>query len=188
MVYDYMKRFCDICAEASNEIDSIRLARLIGQLEILSEICATTYTLPSLCDNLALEVVKQKERLEGLLVTPAIVESAIEPIAVEPEPKIFYKQEYVRCGKEKCRKCGVARVGHGPYWYAYTFTQGQSHKRYVGLNLPQDLPPDRVVVRYALPLKDAEGEALSCKQDCNQECTANGGSTTEPCCRVARTS
>lgn len=172
-----MKRFCDLCAEASKEIDSLQLARLIGKLEILAEICTETYALPSLCESLKQEVVRQKERLESL-VLPASTETETETLVeTVPTPKIFYKQEYVRCGKEKCRKC-ADRIGHGPYWYTYTFTNGQSRKRYVGLNLPENLPTERTVVRYATPLKLEE---TANTRPCGIECEANCEPGGKPC-------
>jgi hypothetical protein len=60
--------------------------------------------------------------------------------------KVTYRQEHVRCGKERCRSCP-----HGPYWYAYWKEEGRTRSRYIGRHLPgqpadpvvPDLPPRR---------------------------------------------
>src|SRR5205823_11286396 len=52
--------------------------------------------------------------------------------------KITYRQQYTRCGKERCRKCKEG-VGHGPYWYAYWSENGRTVSKYVGIHLPSDI-------------------------------------------------
>ncbi len=54
-------------------------------------------------------------------------------------PKLTYRQEHVRCGKDACRTCP-----HGPYWYAYWKEDGRTRKRYVGRHLPGE-PLEAVV-------------------------------------------
>jgi predicted ATPase/DNA-binding SARP family transcriptional activator len=49
--------------------------------------------------------------------------------------KITYRQQYTRCGKERCRKCREGQ-GHGPYWYAYRSEKGRTVSKYVGIHLP----------------------------------------------------
>nr|MBA2394979.1 AAA family ATPase [Ktedonobacteraceae bacterium] len=49
--------------------------------------------------------------------------------------KVTYRQQYTRCGKQRCRKCREG-VGHGPYWYAYWSEKGRTISKYVGANLP----------------------------------------------------
>src|SRR5437016_6180176 len=49
--------------------------------------------------------------------------------------KITYRQQYTRCGKERCRKCREGE-GHGPYWYAYWSEKGRTVSKYVGRQLP----------------------------------------------------
>ncbi len=50
----------------------------------------------------------------------------------EPPPeRKTYRQEYVRCGKERCKRCADG-AGHGPYWYAYWSEKGRTKKRYIG--------------------------------------------------------
>lgn len=44
---------------------------------------------------------------------------------------VSYRQEYVRCGKERCTTCP-----HGPYWYAYWKEDGRSRSQYIGRHLP----------------------------------------------------
>src|SRR5450759_1884848 len=56
--------------------------------------------------------------------------------------KVTYRQQYTRCGKERCRKCKEG-VGHGPYWYAYWSENGRTISKYVGIRLPEDLAIER---------------------------------------------
>ncbi|MFW5933165.1 MAG: hypothetical protein ACOCT8_00375 [Actinomycetota bacterium] len=53
-------------------------------------------------------------------------------------PKLSYRQEWVRCGKDTCGSCP-----HGPYWYAYWKQDGRTRKRYIGRHLPGQ-PMERV--------------------------------------------
>lgn len=70
-----------------------------------------------------------------------------EPRVQAGPRKVSYRQEYVRCGKDRCRTCP-----HGPYWYAYWKEEGRTRSRYIGRHLPgeapvpvvPDLPPRRV--------------------------------------------
>lgn len=48
----------------------------------------------------------------------------------------YLRQEYAKCGKERCKKCTEGQ-GHGPYWYRYTYKRGGGHRReYVGKEKP----------------------------------------------------
>jgi hypothetical protein len=47
------------------------------------------------------------------------------------QPRVSYREEHVRCGKEGCGRCP-----HGPYWYAYWKEDGRTRKQYVGRHLP----------------------------------------------------
>jgi hypothetical protein len=61
---------------------------------------------------------------------------------------VLHQQEYVRCGKRRC-KCNVG-VLHGPYWYSYHWVKRKKRRRklgdpagrwisrYVGKELPGD--------------------------------------------------
>ncbi len=50
---------------------------------------------------------------------------------------VIYRQQYVRCGKERCRRCPPQGPGHGPYWYGYYWDYRQRTKSfYVGKRLP----------------------------------------------------
>jgi hypothetical protein len=160
-MYDYMERFCTIAAKGASEEDPLILSRLIGQLEILAEMCSSNYKLEGLCETLANEMLKLQEKLDKL----------VKP----PEPKTVYKQEYVRCGKENCNKC-AHQQWHGPYWYAYKFAEGQSKKRYIGLKLPEGLKEGQAEVRYATPLATTE--------PCRQKCALDNGEIKEPCCKL----
>src|ERR1019366_3508550 len=52
--------------------------------------------------------------------------------------KVTYRQQYTRCGKQRCRKCREG-TGHGPYWYAYWSEKGRTVSKYVGVQLPADI-------------------------------------------------
>jgi hypothetical protein len=49
-------------------------------------------------------------------------------------PRVSYRQQQVRCGKEGCTRCP-----HGPYWYAFWREGGRSRSRYVGKKLPAEV-------------------------------------------------
>ncbi|MBW3577519.1 MAG: hypothetical protein KY462_07230 [Actinobacteria bacterium] len=59
--------------------------------------------------------------------------------ASAPTAKVTYRQEHVRCGKDRCRSCP-----HGPYWYAYWREDGRTRSQYIGRHLPGQ-PPTPVV-------------------------------------------
>ena len=52
--------------------------------------------------------------------------------------KVTYRQQYTRCGKDRCRKCKEG-AGHGPYWYAYWSENGRTVSKYIGIHLPADV-------------------------------------------------
>src|SRR5258708_247088 len=52
--------------------------------------------------------------------------------------KVTYRQQYTRCGKERCRKCREG-AGHGPYWYAYWSANGRTISKYIGIQAPPEL-------------------------------------------------
>lgn len=69
--------------------------------------------------------------------------------------KVTYRQQYTRCGKQRCRKCKEG-AGHGPYWYAYWSENGRTISKYIGIHAPADLdaskqemisPPERASAR-----------------------------------------
>ncbi len=62
--------------------------------------------------------------------------------------KVTYRQQYTRCGKERCRKCREG-PGHGPYWYAYWSENGRTISKYIGAHLPPDLEHEQQ--RRSLP-------------------------------------
>jgi DNA-binding SARP family transcriptional activator len=61
--------------------------------------------------------------------------------------KITYRQQYTRCGKERCRKCKEG-AGHGPYWYAYWSENGRTISKYIGIHPPPDLERDAQNAAY----------------------------------------
>jgi hypothetical protein len=69
--------------------------------------------------------------IRGLL----LARDAEDPDVIAPGPaakgKVTYRQERVRCGRERCSRCP-----HGPYWYAYWREGGRLRSRYIGKQLP----------------------------------------------------
>lgn len=49
--------------------------------------------------------------------------------------KVTYRQQFTRCGKQRCRKCKEG-AGHGPYWYAYWSANGRTISKYIGIHPP----------------------------------------------------
>ena len=49
--------------------------------------------------------------------------------------KVTYRQQFTRCGKQRCRKCKEG-TGHGPYWYAYWSENGRTISKYIGIHPP----------------------------------------------------
>ncbi len=49
--------------------------------------------------------------------------------------KVTYRQQFTRCGKQRCRKCREG-AGHGPYWYAYWSENGRTVSKYIGIDAP----------------------------------------------------
>lgn len=55
---------------------------------------------------------------------------------------VSYRQQYVRCGKDRCRKCPPHGPGHGPYWYGFYWDYRQRTRSfYVGKHLPPGVEP-----------------------------------------------
>lgn len=52
--------------------------------------------------------------------------------------KVTYRQQFTRCGKQRCRKCREGE-GHGPYWYAYWSEKGHTVSKYIGTHLPDEV-------------------------------------------------
>jgi len=59
--------------------------------------------------------------------------------------KVTYRQQFTRCGKERCRKCKEGS-GHGPYWYAYWSVNGRTVSKYIGTNLPEAVKQEQLAV------------------------------------------
>ncbi len=58
------------------------------------------------------------------------------------QSKITYRQQFTRCGKQRCRRCKDGE-GHGPYWYAYWSEKGRTVSKYIGVSLPQEIVAER---------------------------------------------
>ena len=59
--------------------------------------------------------------------------------------KVTYRQQFTRCGKQRCRKCKEGS-GHGPYWYAYWSENGRTVSKYIGAVLPEQLQKKKLQV------------------------------------------
>ncbi|GCE16555.1 DUF6788 family protein [Dictyobacter kobayashii] len=57
--------------------------------------------------------------------------------------KVTYRQQFTRCGKERCRKCKEGS-GHGPYWYAYWSVNGRTVSKYIGTDLPESVKQEQL--------------------------------------------
>ena len=53
-----------------------------------------------------------------------------------PDQRITYSQQFRRCGRAACPRCGQGLPGHGPYWYAYWREEGRLRSRYIGKQAP----------------------------------------------------
>jgi DNA-binding SARP family transcriptional activator/Flp pilus assembly protein TadD len=71
--------------------------------------------------------------------------------------KVTYRQQFTRCGKERCRKCKEG-AGHGPYWYAYWSVNGRTVSKYIGIHLPGNL---EIETREALPRQQSPTAAAT---------------------------
>ncbi len=61
------------------------------------------------------------------------------------QSKITYRQQFTRCGKQRCRRCRDGE-GHGPYWYAYWSEKGRTVSKYIGVSLPPEIVAARETI------------------------------------------
>ena len=93
---------------------------------------------PDLID--AVRDLDEHELRRLLMVGRARLERHGVPIA-GVEPKVRFRQQLVKCGKENCTRCP-----HGPYWYAYWNEDGRRRSSYLGKLEEDELPDDGSVV------------------------------------------
>lgn len=64
--------------------------------------------------------------------------------------RVTYEQVKKSCGKRGCRKCGGARLEHGPYWYRAEWDADGRKKRtiYIGKELPSDAEDALLAKRF----------------------------------------
>ncbi len=77
--------------------------------------------------------------------------------------KVTYRQQFTRCGKQRCRKCKEG-AGHGPYWYAYWSVNGRTVSKYIGKHLPEDAEIETktsALVQTPSPVDDAANNPRS---------------------------
>ena len=70
-------------------------------------------------------------RLQMLIRGLLVEDDPSEPGGADRVPKVTFRQQLVRCGKQGCATCP-----HGPYWYAYWREDGRMRSRYIGKTLP----------------------------------------------------
>jgi DNA-binding SARP family transcriptional activator/Tfp pilus assembly protein PilF len=87
--------------------------------------------------------------------------------------KITYRQQYTRCGKERCRKCKEG-TGHGPYWYAYWSENGRTISKYIGIHPPAQSESDRQAV-----IEAGSGKKSTSSQATNHTSRANQATITD---------
>ncbi len=80
--------------------------------------------------------------------------------------KITYRQQFTRCGKQRCRRCRDSE-GHGPYWYAYWSEKGRTVSKYIGVHLP----PEVILAR------EATGETIESITRADEASAAPGASS-----------
>ncbi|HEU5378163.1 MAG TPA: DUF6788 family protein [Ktedonobacteraceae bacterium] len=77
--------------------------------------------------------------------------------------KVTYRQQYTRCGKQRCRKCKEGE-GHGPYWYAYWSENGRTISKYIGIHPPAEVEAQQILLtpkkECAKPKRSIEDSSL----------------------------
>ena len=148
MITDFDKSFWDAYYQADEQKTSPELARYIGQLEIWTQLAD-----PSQADQRIAAIERLKERL-----TLTIADAA----ALDAAPHVLYRQEMIKCGKATCKRCS-AGPAHGPYWYAFTSTNGKTTKKYLGKELPKTFRPGRDVAHAYNPAVNAAAQSAKAK-------------------------
>jgi DNA-binding SARP family transcriptional activator/Tfp pilus assembly protein PilF len=74
--------------------------------------------------------------------------------------KVTYRQQFTRCGKQRCHKCKDG-VGHGPYWYAYWSENGRTISKYIGIHPPAgiELTPGKAELQQ-MPSNEGKAEEI----------------------------
>ncbi len=91
--------------------------------------------------------------------------------------KVTYRQQFTRCGKQRCRKCKEG-TGHGPYWYAYWSENGRTISKYIGIHPPAgiELTPITSIPGHAQPSTVEPDAAIAT----SAKHTMSGASKTTP--------
>jgi hypothetical protein len=74
--------------------------------------------------------------------------------------KVTYRQQFTRCGKQRCHKCKDG-AGHGPYWYAYWSENGRTISKYIGIHPPAGiaLTPGKAELQH-MPSNEGKTEEI----------------------------
>ena len=120
MITDFDKSFWDAYYQAEVQDAPPELARFIGQLETWTQLAD-----PHQADQRSAAIEPLKQRLASMLA---------DTIELDAAPHVLYRQEMVKCGKATCKRCSTGPA-HGPYWYAFTTTNGKTAKKYLGKEL-----------------------------------------------------
>lgn len=76
-------------------------------------------------DRIAIEEQPARSRKES--------KREVVPGSMQQSGEWTFQLEYVKCGKERCKK-----DRHGPYWYGYRTSGGKTVSKYFGKKLPKD--------------------------------------------------
>lgn len=82
--------------------------------------------------------------------------------------KVTYRQQFTRCGKQRCRKCKEG-AGHGPYWYAYWSENGRTISKYIGVHPPAGIELTSVESRTPRPSTGKPGTSAQIGETANAD-------------------
>jgi len=128
VITDFDKSFWEAYYQAEVQDRPPELARFIGQLETWTQLAD-----PHQADQRSAAIEPLKQRLASMLAAT---------IELDAAPHVLYRQEMIKCGKATCKRCSTGPA-HGPYWYAFTTTNGKTTKKYLGKELPKTFRPGR---------------------------------------------
>jgi hypothetical protein len=82
------------------------------------------------------QLLRIQREIERIMTDRDVQRDAALPDDAVPTASGYLRQEYAKCGKERCKKCSEGQ-GHGPYWFRYVYKKGGGHRReYVGKEKP----------------------------------------------------
>jgi Family of unknown function (DUF6788) len=89
------------------------------------------------------ELEALRDRIEAELARRELADRKPAPgcqvVEERPASAGTLRLEMVKCGKDRCKKCGERGEGHGPYWYLYLRRNGKLTSCYIGKTIPEDI-------------------------------------------------